>query len=83
MLAATPSLPPAGGAAVPLGVLGSAAAPAGAPDSPCSDARSLFMRVVTRTAFCGSRKDMVGLIRAITYKLILMKALRKASECQE
>lgn len=57
ILAATLVLPPAGGAGAPPGVVGSAAAPGApgarpeAPESPCSDARSLFMRVVTLTAF--------------------------------
>lgn len=57
MLAARRLPPPAGPATVPLGILGSAGppvAPATRPEvpvSPCSEARSLFMRVVTRTAF--------------------------------
>lgn len=45
-------------AAFMLAALGSAAAPgapAGAAESPCSDARSLFMSVVTLTAFCKER----------------------------
>lgn len=46
-------------AAFMLAALGSAAAPgapAGAAESPCSDARSLFMSVVTLTAFCKERR---------------------------
>ena len=44
-----------GGAGPLFEVRGPAAAPGvglEAPDSPCSGARSLFIRVVTRTAFC-------------------------------
>ena len=44
-----------GGAGPLLEARGPATAPGvglEAPDSPCSGARSLFMRVVTRTAFC-------------------------------
>lgn len=43
--------PPTGAAGAEPGVLGSAAAPE-APESPCSEALSLFIRVVTLTAFC-------------------------------
>lgn len=49
-------------AAFTMAALGSAAAagaPAGPPPSPCSDARSLFMSVVTLTAFCNGEDGKV------------------------
>lgn len=56
VLAGVPSEPSAGGTGVLLGVTGPAVAPGTgleAPESLCSGARSLFIIVVTRTAFCG------------------------------